>query len=150
MRLAKLLLLTALAATASDQDDVIALVQKTFDGMLAKDAAKLESLFIKDARLSSVREDGTATSMTVADWAARLGAAKGQLLERMWAPQVRIQGRIASLWAPYDFHRDGKFSHCGIDHVDLLKTNDGWKIAALVYTTQIKDCAPSPLGPPKP
>lgn len=150
MKIVKLLCLTALAALASDSSDAVALVQKTFDAMLAHDGAALDQIFLKDARIVAVREDGTATTTLASDFSARIGSSKNQLLERMWSPQVRVEGRIASVWAPYDFHRDGKFTHCGIDHADLAKTADGWKIAALVYTVQINGCAPSPLGPPKP
>jgi hypothetical protein len=71
-----------------------------------------------------------------------------RLLERMWTPVVRVQGAIATLWTPYDFHVDGRFSHCGVDTATLLRTGGGWRIAALVYTVQRTGCAPSPLGPP--
>jgi len=52
------------------------------------------------------------------------------------------------VWAPYDFWIDGKLSHCGTDAFDLIKTEDGWKIAGGVYTLE-SNCATSPLGPPK-
>jgi hypothetical protein len=66
--------------------------------------------------------------------------------ERMWSPEVRVHGAIATVWTPYDFWMDGKFSHCGIDAFDLIKGDDGWKIAGGVFTTEVK-CEPSPLGP---
>jgi len=68
--------------------------------------------------------------------------------ERIWNPEVRVHGSIATVWAPYDFWVDGKFSHCGVDAFDLIKTPDGWKIAGGVFTMEAK-CEPSPLGPPK-
>ena len=48
----------------------------------------------------------------------------------------------------YDFWTDGKFSHCGIDAFELIKTVDGWKIAGGTYTIEA-NCGPSPLGPLK-
>jgi hypothetical protein len=74
---------------------------------------------------------------------------QGKSLERMWNPDVRIHGAIATVTTPYDFHRDGKFSHCGIDVFNLVKTPDGWKIAGAMWTIQRTGCPPSPLGPPK-
>ena len=50
--------------------------------------------------------------------------------------------------APYDFHRDGEFSHCGVDAFTLVRTESGWKISGGVYTVETEGCAPSPLGPP--
>ena len=68
--------------------------------------------------------------------------------ERIWNPEIRIHGLIATITAPYDFWIEGKFSHCGVDVFELIKTEDGWKIAGGVYTVESK-CDPSPLGPPK-
>jgi hypothetical protein len=104
-------------------------------------------LVLKDSRVISVRETGDASSMSGAEFAARIGKSTAKILERMWDPQVRVAGRLASLWAPYDFHRDGKRTHCGVDHVDLVKTAEGWRIAAIVYTVETRGCKESPLGP---
>jgi SAM-dependent methyltransferase len=71
-----------------------------------------------------------------------------RLLERMWQPVVHVEGPLATLWAPYDFHVDGKRSHCGVDAVTLLRGDAGWRVAGITYTVQRADCAPSPLGPP--
>ena len=70
------------------------------------------------------------------------------MLERTWAPQVRVHKGIATLWAPYDFWLNGAFSHCGIDSFELVKTGDGWKLTGGTYTMERTGCAPSPLGPP--
>ena len=52
------------------------------------------------------------------------------------------------VWAPYDFHVNGAFSHCGVDVFSLVRTAEGWRIAAVAYTVEREGCAPSPLGPP--
>ena len=72
------------------------------------------------------------------------------ILERMWSPRVLVDGRMATLWAPYDFHRAGKFSHCGTETVMLIEQQGAWKVATLAYTVKREGCEPSPLGPPKP
>jgi hypothetical protein len=53
---------------------------------------------------------------------------------------VSIRGRIAEVWGEYEFWSDGKFNHCGIDSVNLLKTAEGWKIASIVFTTETTGC----------
>ncbi len=141
------LLFVCLSLSAADRDDVIAVVQKTFDAMAAHDGPAIESLFTKDARLVAIRDNGEFTSSDAAAFAVRIGSSKAALLERMWKPEVHIDGPMATLRAEYDFHRDGKFSHCGVDTVSLVKTTSGWKIASLVYTMITKGCAASPLGP---
>jgi hypothetical protein len=141
------------AQTASDSSAAIATVQHLFDAMKAGDTASLRGLLLPGTRFVAMPGDQTAnpTPRTQTDSAfiQLFAARKQQLLERMWSPVVHIQGSIATVWAPYDFHIDGTFSHCGIDTATLIRTARGWQIAALVYTTQRTGCAPSPLGPPK-
>ena len=149
-----LILLTVAAVTTAyggDREDLLNLAQKTFDAIAAHDGDALQALFLDaDVRVASIRDDGRLNAVPIGQFAKNLGASKNKLLERMWSPKVEIDGRLASVWTPYDFHRDGQFSHCGIDHFSFVRTANGWKIAALAYTHQTTGCAPSPLGPPKP
>lgn len=70
------------------------------------------------------------------------------LLERYWDPTVLIQRDIAVFWAPYDFHVNGEFSHCGIDSFQLIKRDERWLLTNLSWTVERTGCAESPLGPP--
>jgi len=145
-KLAVFVLFSLPAFTA--EKDVVAVVQALFDGMAAHDAAAISATMLPDARLVSVQENGAATSIPRDDFASRIGSAKGDYLERIWKPKVLIKGRIAQVWAEYDFHLNGAFNHCGIDSVSLLETKDGWKISGISYTSEKTNCVPSPLGPP--
>ena len=135
------LALSILAAQSSDEQDAIATVQKTFDGMAAHDAALIRSTMLPDARLYAVHADGTQSSRSGEDFSNQIAAAKGELVERFTSkPQVSLRGRMAQVWGEYEFLRDGKFTHCGIDSVSLFKTPDGWKIATLAYTMETTGC----------
>jgi hypothetical protein len=57
-------------------------------------------------------------------------------------------GDLATVWAPYDFHRNVQFSHCGTDAFDLLRTADGWRLTGGAYTVETESCPECPLGPP--
>jgi hypothetical protein len=142
---------TALAAPASGpEQDVVNTVQRLFDAMAARDAAGILAVLTPEARIVSVRPNQTTNQISGTDFAARIAASKDPLLERMWQPQVLVAGRMASLWAPYDFHIGTRLSHCGVDSVTLFATPEGWKIAGVYYTViEAAQCAPSPLGPPK-
>lgn len=132
----------SLSAQSKDESDVIAAAQKVFDGMAAHDAAMIRSAVLADARFYSVRNDAAPTSTSAEDFITRITAMKNDLLERFTGkPTVLIKGRIAQVWSEYDFLLDGKFGHCGIDSFSLLKTNDGWKVASIVYTTETAGCA---------
>jgi hypothetical protein len=144
MRLPAILVLIAFAplfAQSSDERDAVAVAQQVFDGMKAHDAALMRSAMLPDARLYAVRQTGATVSTAAADFAAQVSGIQGDLVERFTArPQVLIRGRMAQVWGEYEFLRDGKFNHCGVDSFSLLKTADGWKIAAIVYTSETTGC----------
>jgi hypothetical protein len=142
MRLAALLIAALpLFAQSPAEKDVIAVVQKTFDGMAAHDEAMIRSTMLPDARFYSVRNDAAPSAVAFEDWVKRIVSVQGKLVERFTGkPTVLIRGRMAQLWGEYEFLRDGKFSHCGVDTVTLFKTAEGWKIAALAFTTETTGC----------
>jgi hypothetical protein len=135
----------------ADRDEVLKVVQAFFDTMTAADVEGARKILQPQGRFHAMRmRDGKPDVRAFAneEYFADLQASKQKMRERIWNPEVRVSGAIATLWAPYDFWIDGKFSHCGIDAFDLIKTEDGWKIAGGVYTVETR-CAPSPLGPLK-
>jgi hypothetical protein len=139
------------AAPASEREAVLAIVQAFFDTMAAKDVAGARRILLPDGRFHAVRQQDGAPrirAFTGEDYLKDLPGMKQNVRERMWNPEVRIRGPIASVWTPYDFWTDGKFSHCGVDAFDLIKTDEGWRIAGGTYTLESK-CEPSPLGPLK-
>ena len=145
-----LLLMTCFvsAGIAADQPGPETTVKAFFDAMSTHNADAARDLFTQDAMLLSVRPDGGAVALPHEKWIAALAASKDAWLERIWNTKVLEHGSIAVVWADYDFHRNGEFSHCGVDSFNLLKTALGWKIAAISDTRETTGCAPSPLGPP--
>jgi hypothetical protein len=137
----------------ADRAQVIAAVQSFFDSMEKADAELARKILMPDARFFSAAErDGKMTVRPSTGEAFIAGFSnpnRGRGLERMWNPDVRVQGSIAQVWTRYDFHNNGTFSHCGIDAFSLVKTDDGWKIAIAMWTVERTGCLPSPLGPPK-
>lgn len=152
MRLAWALMAMACSLCAQTADAerqaVIRTVERTFQAMASRDAAALAGLLLPGARLFAIRPDGIVSVSSGEDFAARIAGMKEVPLERIWNPDVRVSGRLATLWAESDFHRDGQFSHCGVDAIQLLRTPEGWKIAGIAYTVQKEGCTPGPPGPP--
>jgi hypothetical protein len=130
-----------LCAQTSDENEAISTVQKLFNGMAAHDAAMIRSVVLPDARLYSVRGQASPTGRAIEEFVTQIASAKGELLERFTTrPSVSIRGSMAQVWGEYEFLRDGKFTHCGVDSVGLFKTPDGWKIATLTYTVETQGC----------
>ena len=159
MRAAVILVVVIVAASNAraqsshaEQDAVLKTMQAFFDTMTAKDVEGARKILQPQGRFHAMRmRDGKpdVRAFSNEEYFADLQASKQRMRERIWNPEVRINGLIASVWAPYDFWLDGKFSHCGVDQFDFIKTEEGWKIAGGVYSIETK-CAPSPLGPLQP
>jgi hypothetical protein len=61
--------------------------------------------------------------------------------ERFWDGQLQVDGDLASYWCKYAFFNGGKFSHCGTDVFQLVRTPAaGWQIVNLAYTVQPEHC----------
>jgi hypothetical protein len=139
------------AQTRADRDAVLTTVQTFFDTMTARDVEGARRIMVPDGRFYAMemRKPATALqSFTNEEYFGRLQRSQQTNRERIWNPEVRVHGLIATVWAPYDFWTDGKFSHCGIDAFDLIKTAEGWKISGGAFTME-STCEPSPLGPLK-
>jgi hypothetical protein len=136
-----LLLLLPLAAETPDEKDVLAVVQKTFEGMASNDAGKILASMTADARLYGVRANGAAYALPAEQWANRLVSLKSEFNEHFTqTPAVSIHGTIANVWGEYELLRDGKFMHCGVDSFNLLKTAEGWRVAAVFDTEETDGC----------
>jgi hypothetical protein len=143
MRLLTSILLTAilLPAQTSEDKDVIAVIQKTFEGIGTHDGEMIRSTMLPEAKIYSIRDTGAPSSTALADMIAQIANGKVPMVERFTsAPHVLIHGRIAQVWGEYEFLRDGKFSHCGVDTATLFMTADGWKISTLSYTVERTGC----------
>lgn len=139
------------AQTTADRDAVLATVQTFFDTMAARDVEGARRVMIPDGRFFAMemRKPTTALqSFTSEEYFGRLQRSERRNRERIWNPEVRVHGLIATVWAPYDFWTDGRFSHCGVDAFDLIKTAEGWKISGGAFTMEAT-CERSPLGPLK-
>jgi len=144
--IAALLVLGAAPVHAQDAERsaVLATVQKVFDAMRTRDTALLRQAFDTSARLAGVAARGTpAVRLTApsAFGAAIASAPAGDVWnERIWDPEVRIDGDLAQVWAYYTFHRNKTFSHCGVDAFMLLKVGSEWKITQLADSRRTTGC----------
>lgn len=121
----------------SDHDQVTSIVRRFFKALGEHDVETYRQLVLPGTQITvpPVPERKTALRRrTVEDDFEWLQKTKDELLERPTAIAVQLEGRIATVWAPYEFHRNGEFSHTGVDVFVLLKTDEGWKIASLAYS----------------
>ena len=135
---------------AGQEVGVRAAVEKIFEGMRTADSEMVRGVFASEARFAIIdRRAGEATirRQDVDGWIEAIGGSEGSWDERVYDLDIRVDGDMASVWAPYTFYRDGVISHCGINSIELLRDAEGWKVTQLSDTRRRDDC-PDPLGGP--
>jgi hypothetical protein len=144
-----LLLATAMPAAAhhageADSAAVLATVDQLFGALASKDRAVLLGAVVPEGRATSAGTDEAGRpQINSSDWitfADRLALSTEQLRERLIDPHVHVEGDIAMIWSRYEFERDGAFSHCGIDHFDLVRIDGRWRVLNLTWTRQTDGC----------
>ena len=122
MRFAASLLITALLAPvclADDKADVLAVVDRVFDGMRAKDAPLLLGQFDSAAKIGK---------LSVEEFATAVSTSKAHLDEVTFDETVLIDGDLAMAWTPYNIFVDGEFHHCGVDLFVMKHNGERWLI----------------------
>ena len=136
----------------SDEKEIIAVVQKAFDSLAAKDSDAARVALLPEGQYFSIREEGgevVIDGLSHLDFFHRIASLEDDVLERMWEPKVLIHGRIAVVWTDYDFFRNEKFDHGGVEAFTLLKTAECWKIAGTIFTVEHLGDDESSWGPLK-
>lgn len=152
-----LCLAPALAAQSPEQD-VLAVVKQMFDGMRNADSAAVRAVFAPNARFASVDPRATPPTVrydSVGGWINAIAGSNKRWNEQIYDVIVKVDGDMAHVWSPYTFYLDGKWNHCGVNSMELLKVNGLWKLTQLSDTRK-RDACPDPLGggqrqqPPRP
>ena len=138
-------------ALADERQAILETVDKFFLAIETKDRELLESILVPDSlNISSFEKPDGESDLTITDYGSMISMLTRQgreAKERAWDETILIQGHIAVFWAPYDFHVDKKFTHCGVDSFQLVKTDERWLISNASWTRETQNCPQSPLGP---
>lgn len=125
----------------SEEDLVKVSINGLFDGMKTSDSIKITKAFSKNAVLQTITKNGEVKNENIKDFAISISqAAKGSLEERINFSNILIDGNLASVWTPYEFYYQGKFSHCGVNSFQLVKSNNEWKIQYIIDTRRKDNC----------
>ena len=146
-----LTIMTTAVPAEPEEDAVLAIADQALERISAEDSAGLADLMIEEAMIYiGVVTDGIYSVRTRNYEDVRTNPIEAELEERGWNPTVMVSGTIAMVWYPYDIYVDGEWSHCGIDVFNMIRTNEGWRIAVLQYNVQQPpECEAHPGGPPE-
>lgn len=142
------LTLVALGITAQAQtatDSIKAAVNALFIAMKAADTVMLKNAFHETALLQTLArskdDKAFVRNETVADFAKQVSEfPKDAIDERIEFETIKIDGPIASVWAPYKLYLNGKFYSCGVNSLQMARLNGVWKIQYILDTRRQKGC----------
>lgn len=144
-----LLLHLPFSTNAQPEPDLLKIVDRFFQAMTDRDTITLHAIMTEEGIFHAfpIGSEKGPRAVTHQQFISDMGKGTEKILERYWEPEVWIGEGIASVRTPYDFHIDGKFSHCGIDIFLFLQTKEGWKISGGTFNMEREGCPESPLGP---
>ncbi len=129
---------TAFAQKSHEKQAVKQVIQNMFIAMQTGDTALFRSCFAPKVIFQTIVTKENQTQVKSEDFDAFLKSLtkypKGALDERIKFKGVHEDGTLASVWTPYQFYYQGKFSHQGVNSFQLVKLGKTWKIQYLIDT----------------
>jgi hypothetical protein len=125
-------------------DSVKAAVSALFDAMRKSDSTAISGCFYPKAIIQSIDETLEPVlirSHAINEFAHIIsGLPPGVADEQAQFDAVRVDGNLASVWAPYRFLYKGVFHHCGVDALSLVRVSGVWKIQYILDTEHKTGC----------
>jgi len=132
---------------SEDKNAVYDTILTLFEGMRNSDASLIKSVFIEGNKpifkVINIRNNQPDTiQMRSAESFIEAAGQKHEKAwdERIWNTKISIDGSLASAWTPYGFFLDNVLQHCGVNSIQLFKSDHGWKIVNLAYTRRTMNC----------
>ena len=130
----------------SEKMEVIATLQTLFDGMRAGDSSMVRSVFHPGATSQTAFFNSSSQKNEIRDgsidrFVEAVGTPHDEIWdEKIWGYTVKMDGALATVWAPYTFFLGGEMSHCGVNTFLLFKSEEDWKITNITDTRRQSDC----------
>ena len=132
------------AQKANDEKDALAVVNTMFAEMANHNPPAIAALFTTEATLTAIIKNKEGKSavrvFTGESFSKNFAENRGPIKEDMYAPEIKVDGDLASVWGRYVFFVNGKISHCGVNAFHLVRSDVGWKIATASSTMDPQGC----------
>lgn len=135
-----LILISFSSFAQKDKNELTETINTFFEGLNKKDTSLLSRVIHKDCSLNTVliKADNNSElkKEEIANFLKSIGSipAGMKIEERILSIELMQDEALASAWVPYEFYVNDKFSHKGTNLITLVKTNDFWKITAIIDT----------------
>lgn len=125
---------------ANDTIQIEYCINRFFEGLEKQDTLKLKEALYNEMTLKTILENTQENKekfvIETKDELIKMVAKKRKVSinEKLLSWHINIDGRLASVWTPYEFYINNQPSHRGANNFQLVKTDKGWKIFSIVDT----------------
>jgi predicted alpha/beta superfamily hydrolase len=136
---------SAANSKTGDKEAASEIPDRLFAAMKAKNFDEIRAVFTPEGQLVAIDKprDGKGISktrvFTAESFAKTISEAKGaDFIEKMLNKDVKISGDPGTVSGRYTFYVGEKFSHCGTNTFNLVRTEAGWRIANAASTLEFQ------------
>lgn len=115
-------------------------INRFFEGLEKQDTVKLKEALYDELSLKTIVENTLEKKekfvLETKEDLIKIVAKKRtvKIKEKLLSWEIHVDGRLASVWTPYEFYINKQPSHRGANNFQLVKTDKGWKIFSIVDT----------------
>ncbi|MEM9310786.1 MAG: hypothetical protein AAGA34_05005 [Pseudomonadota bacterium] len=123
---------------AYPRDSVLGAADAFFEALASADKTALADVMIPEATIfvHNRMELGNPRVyiVPVADHLARWARGTRNVSEKMVYQRVYENGDLGIIEGPYSFSVEGEVTHCGVNILNIVKTDEGWKVGNTSFT----------------
>ena len=127
-------------AQTTDKELVSTTVNQLFTAIANVDKKGIRESFTEKPILETINKEGEVHGDQLEDFITIVKNNEGALVEKIEIANINVDGNLASVWAPYQFFYNEKFSHCGVNQLTLVKVKNAWKILHIIDTRRKENC----------
>lgn len=126
--------------------EVKSTIETFFDGFHKGDTTLMKSVMMKEITMQTAFFNKKGEGVFVEDGPEKLvNAIANRPEDQKWDERltnfnIQIDANMANAWVDYEFWFNDKFSHCGVNSFQLVKTEGKWKIIYLIDSRRRTDC----------
>lgn len=129
---------------SGEKANALATVKKLFQLMTAHKPDEIIALHTPESQLTALinTRDGKSRieNLTREAFSKFFEKKTAEIREKMYAPEVKVFGDIATVDGRYIFTVNGKIQHCGMNSFHLVRTAEGWKLGNSISTIEPNGC----------
>ncbi len=143
--LLSILIGSGLAFAQNAEDSIKTVINIMFTGMKNSDTTLVKSCFTETAFMQTFEKNKEGktiiTTDNPSDFAKIIATIPaGTADEQIVFKDIKIDGPMATVWAPFKLYFNGKFYSCGVNSFQLVRLNNIWKIQYILDTRRKNNC----------